>query len=321
MFSPFRQKPEYQALRIELRNRRTFRSKNRQLLRQGCYNLTTVWRHRLLYLHTGQLRDYVDYLSCRRAFGYPVTPRQHNKLMRYTLLPFPFRWLQAMYGIRAFRYQHLANLSDGSPDWRRRQQLNMQELSNTFIQRVQRAKSIIVVGNSASLNSSNSGSFIDSHEVVFRCNHCFAQPIAEQTTGKKISYWVIAPDCQTPLRLTPEQCCVLSGPEILGWIKSTKALQHLTGQNSTVQIPLAIWRELVIQLGAPPSSGLLILHWLFTLVTDKSVIQRIGFSAPEQFDQEHYHSILPAHKGSARHHWNMEWKLQETWFQSQLRLE
>ncbi|MBY0419395.1 MAG: glycosyltransferase family 29 protein, partial [Pararheinheimera sp.] len=183
------------------------------------------------------------------------------------------------------------------------------------------AKSMMVVGNGASLKNLAAGDFIDSHELVFRFNHCFDLPTDQQATGQKLSYWVIAPDCQTPLRLTPEYNCVLSGPEALSWIKNPESLQKLVGHKPLLQIPLQIWRELVLQLGAPPSSGLLILHWLFTLVTNKSVIHRIGFSTPEQFDPAHYHHVLPAHKGSARHHWNMEWTLLEKWFQSQLKSE
>jgi hypothetical protein len=321
MFSPFFQRPAYRHLTHELTNISEFRNRNQLLLRQGKYNLVTLWRHRKLQQHTGLLRDYVDYLSCRRAFGYSISLRQRMKLRSYTLFSTPFCWFQAMYGLRLFRYKQLSAQPDSKADWRHQQLNKMSKLTNQFIHQVQKAKSIIVVGNAAYSYHTDSAEFIDSHDLVFRFNHCFAQTHEPGVTGQKLSYWVIAPDCQTSLRLQPEHGCLLSGPEALGWIKTTQRVQQLVGSSDLLHIPLQIWRNLVHQLGAPPSSGLLILYWLFTLVEHEGVIHRIGFSTPEHCDQARYHHILQEHQGSTRHHWNMEWKLLEKWFQRQLKSE
>lgn len=321
MSSPFFHRPEYSHLTRELSNISEFRRKNQLLLRQAKYNLVTLWRHRMLQQHTGQLRDYVDYLSCRRAFGYGVSSRQRMKLHSYTLLPAPFCWFQAMFGLRLFRYHQLKDQPGSKADWRHQQLAKTEDLTHKFIHQVQKAKSIIVVGNAAYPYHADSAEFIDSHDLVFRFNHCFAHSQEPGITGQKISYWVIAPDCQTSLRLQPEHGCLLSGPEALDWVKTTQRIQKLVGPSDLLHIPLQIWRDLVHQLGAPPSSGLLILYWLFTLVPHDGVIRRIGFSAPEQLDTERYHHILPQHQGSTRHEWNMERKLLEKWFQRQLKSE
>jgi hypothetical protein len=82
-------------------------------------------------------------------------------------------------------------------------------------------------------------------------------------------------------------------------------------------VPLEHWRELVKQLQAPPSAGILFLTWLYALLGSWQFIKAVGFGYSEQTATSYHHAKLN-HTATNRHHWAAELALLKRWQQQGL---
>jgi hypothetical protein len=91
------------------------------------------------------------------------------------------------------------------------------------------------------------------------------------------------------------------------WIQSGSPL---------LSVPLSVWQELVAQLQAPPSAGLLTLLWLRHLAGTWHGIKATGFGYREGI----YHAHLPNHQPSRRHRWKQEIDVLSQWQEEGLQI-
>lgn len=270
-----------------------------------------LWTTRQRYKHSGALRHYIDYLDTRHALGFVPTPRQLVQLQRYGDAGLFFRFRHGLFGRRWTLYRIMLKGPEG---WRLQQYQQQSELVRQFLQRLQRATSIAVVGNSPELKGRALAQQIDQAELVIRFNQAFSSVTSLLDTGKRTSYWMVAPDFNTTEPIRPELGLLVSGAEPLLRLHQLKPLQQLAAAAPVMQVPLTIWRDLYQQLQAPPSAGLLMLGWLRQQAIPAEKITLYGFSRTDASEQHHYHHALPHHQPSTRHQWAKEAALLRSWY-------
>lgn len=270
-----------------------------------------LWTTRQRYKHSGALRFYIDYLDARHVLGFAPTPRQIMVLQQYGEPGLWFKLRHSLFGRRWTLYSILRN---GPAGWRLQQYQHQSELVGQFLQRLHRARSIAVVGNSPELKGRALAPQIDQAELVIRFNQAFSSATSRLDTGKRTSYWMVAPDFNTTEPIKPELGLLVSGAEPLLRLHLLKPLQQLAATAPVMQVPLTIWRDLYQQLQAPPSAGLLLLGWLHQQAIPAEKIKLYGFSRTDASQKPSYHHALPDHLPSGRHQWAKEAALLCRWY-------
>lgn len=191
-------------------------------------------------------------------------------------------------------------------------------LSNQQQIKAQEKTSIAVVGNSPSLLTHSHGQYIDSHDVVIRFNNAVLTDSYKRHTGEKTSLRIVSPNL---VKRTPHagmDALAISGINIFhGESGYWDCLANLPPHVKLAVFDQRIWYELVEQLSAPPSAGLLTLASLAKLPGVE--INAFGFSAEVQkkpksastdnsrfgysVGRNHYGDRKPA---SIRHNWELE---------------
>jgi hypothetical protein len=314
----FLQRPEYhhRCSIAQLRQQAQAQS------RQGHYNVATLWLFRRIWQYSNKGADYLAYVLFRRALGYSLTATKAQQLQRLNNLPLVLRLWQGVFGHRQrqlnnllaeYIYQQQQQLMQPAvlPDyrqqvflWRRSQQQWQQEL----IHWLERASSIKLIGNSPSLASSNAGEHIDNADIVIRFNRFQSKHTQIADSGSKLDIWIMAPDYQQTL---PDKLhwCLVSGPDIV-WQQQRWPQFSRQSPEKLLGIPLPYWRQLVRQLAAPPSAGLLVAHYFRQICApDKIALHGFGFdpTAPQ------YHYASPQHKAVSRHNWAGELTMIQQW--------
>ena len=178
------------------------------------------------------------------------------------------------------------------------------------------AGSICVVGNAANLIDSGLGTKIDGHETVVRFNQYLSESTEGSDIGEQTSAWVRAPNLrETKLRAQHPHWIVLSGADPIYQLRDWSTIVPLLQRGTQViTIPLEIWQQLVRELRAPPSAGVLFLAWAIKICGDPAAISVAGFQlqGPAR-NNEQYHHALRHHKGSTRHHWPAERAILRRW--------
>ncbi|CAK0755605.1 hypothetical protein CCP3SC5AM1_2110002 [Gammaproteobacteria bacterium] len=176
---------------------------------------------------------------------------------------------------------------------------------------------ICVVGNGASLRGFSLGAAIDANALVIRFNRCFGPDAAIEDIGQRINVWVVAPGYRGPA--TTAAWTVMTGPDMLYRLHNWQAVATVAAAGSPVlTVPLPVWRLLVRQLNAPPSSGVLLLAWLNWLLGSWRGISFVGIACGLDFAGR-YHVGLSAHVPVVRHDWDAEQRLVESWIAQGLR--
>lgn len=268
----------------------------RQQRMAGYYNIATLWLFRACWQQSGKLTDYIHYLAFRRDLGYPLSAKQHQRLVNWPhgliarcLWPLLNRHANRIKS-RLLRYTN--------PEQR--------QLAEQFQHYLAQHASIQIVGNSATLQNQQQGQNIDQAPLVLRFNRCFSEHTDVKDTGQKTDIWVCAPDFKH--QATSANWCILAGPDMLGWLST--APKVIADQPRVLSIPLTPWRLLVRTLAAPPSAGLLVLEWLSAIAPwCKRYV--IGFSYPKNTEQ--YHLADPHHNAVTRHNWLEEIQLLAHW--------
>lgn len=298
--------------------------------RAGHYNLTTLWWYRKLWLRTGKGYDYLAYLSFRRALGYPLNASKAAYLQRYLQNGITRLW-HRLFGHRLRQSHNLlaeyyyrpeqAALVAAVPQRYQRQvaywRAQQQHWHHQFTQYLQQAGKIHLVGNSPILAGSNNGATIDSADVVIRFNQYQSSHTQACDTGIKCNVWVMAPAFagEVPAKL---DWCLVSGPNMLWqqqrWPQLINPDLNVLSDLKLLSIPLANWRALVRQLAAPPSAGLLVIHFIASVINKPDCIHLSGFGYNSSTSQYHY--AKPDHHAVSRHNWQAEYQLLQDWQQS-----
>lgn len=179
------------------------------------------------------------------------------------------------------------------------------------------SNNICLVGNSASLLNKEMGDTIDKNRVVIRFNDYCTEEESSEQFGKSIDVWVRSPSFSVPQKLLNLNVSwtVISGPDIFYSLSDwSNTVKMFTGSERIITPPLAVWRELVIILDAPPSSGILTIAWIIKIVGAPKLVRVAGFqSSTKNIEENQYHYNSMTHKAGERHNWYSEKKLLNQW--------
>jgi hypothetical protein len=171
---------------------------------------------------------------------------------------------------------------------------------------------ICVVGNSGALRRAGAGEWIDRHALVVRFNRFSSADADPRDLGSKLDVWCMAPGFRgDPPPRAP--WIVVTGPDmqfrLLDWRNVKPAL---ASGSRVLTVPLAVWRNLVSELMAPPSAGLLVLAWLREITGSWRGVHAIGFGDAVGAGARCHHSD-PKQVAVARHNWAGERQVLMRW--------
>jgi hypothetical protein len=169
---------------------------------------------------------------------------------------------------------------------------------------------ICVVGNAGSLRGWGGGAVIDAHAVVVRFNHWHDTPVDRDDTGARADIWVVSPAYQGRV---PDGLAwaVVTGPDPHASLSRWPVPQALQRAGVPVlTVPLAVWRDLVLRLEAPPTAGVLMLAWLHALRGNWTDIGCVGVGTG---DAGKAHHIVSGARPGRRHAWLREQSLVKGW--------
>ncbi|PIE01274.1 MAG: hypothetical protein CSA79_00795 [Thiothrix nivea] len=178
---------------------------------------------------------------------------------------------------------------------------------------------ICVVGNAGNMKGALLGETIDQHDCVARFNTFSSPKTDEKDMGYKHDIWVITPGFQvTVLPKDFSGTVILTGPDVRYQLLNWSGVSAVVKRELTLlTTPLPVWQNLVRELTAPPSAGILFLAWLKVLLGSWSGVSVAGFSALNDVKKAYHHTDAK-HKPSARHNWLAEAALLRRWQQEGL---
>lgn len=276
----------------------------------GCYDLLTLWLFRAAWRRSRSASAWVDYLLFRRDLGYVVPERARGELAR--VLPcLDTRRARRVAGMLRETGGNAVIAVEGSADEALHRLQTLQgSWRKQFADALAQAGSVSVVGNAGWLQGAGLGQLIDASGMVVRFNRCWGPQPDAADLGCRLHVWVAAPGFAGP---APEgvDWIIVSGPDMrhrrADWRPLLPALEAGT---PVLTVPLAPWRDLVRELKAPPSAGLLCLRWFRDLLGGWETIIAIGFGdAPGR----PYHQADAGHRAVGRHNWNSERQVLEGW--------
>lgn len=163
---------------------------------------------------------------------------------------------------------------------------------------------IAVVGNAPDLLNKKQGKAIDNADLIVRFNQANTSDSLAIDVGRRIDLWVVSPGFIG--RRTPPSSHNQMLTSIEPLSRASLYWMHLAKQpaQSLSLINPGIWYQLVSELQAPPSAGLLALHTLKAFAPQASV-ECYGFSAlaTTEISDNHYGD---RGKASSRHNWPLE---------------
>ncbi len=166
---------------------------------------------------------------------------------------------------------------------------------------------IAVVGNAPSILNRKQGGAIDNADLVVRFNQINLSETWAVDVGTRTDLWVISPGFITHKLRASVHAQMLTSIHPLSrdsryWINLAKQPSR-----SLSLIEPRIWYELVNELKAPPSSGLLVLRTLNAIAPHANV-RCYGFSALATHGKSENH-YGDRHRASDRHNWLLEAQL------------
>lgn len=179
---------------------------------------------------------------------------------------------------------------------------------------------VCVVGNGANLLKAGLGPVIDAQAVVVRFNRFRGPSSTRADVGERIDVWVTAPgfDGTAPHGVP---WVVVTGPEMSFRLQDWRRFEAPVRAGAKVlTVPLEPWRELVGQLQAPPSAGLLFLAWARSLLGSWTYVRVVGFKGVNDAGARYHHvavNLAPA----TRHNWPAEQGVLQRWQQEGLNVE
>ena len=173
---------------------------------------------------------------------------------------------------------------------------------------------VCVVGNAGVMRYSVLGGIIDQHDCVVRFNTFSNERTDVDDMGRKHDIWVVTPAfCMKKIPAAFSGSIVLTGPDMLYRMLDWSGVQVFRELGlPLLTVPLPVWREMVRELAAPPSAGMLFLAWLKDILGSWIGVSVAGFSALTA-DEADYHYTDMKHVASSRHNWVGESVILRRW--------
>ncbi|MYM64711.1 glycosyltransferase family 29 protein [Pseudomaricurvus sp. HS19] len=173
------------------------------------------------------------------------------------------------------------------------------------------AMTIGVVGNSPCEIGQGKGEAIDSHDLIFRFNFSVAYDYA-QDYGRNTNYLVC--NVSNLSRLVSSAFppgLILAGPDFLDFPSNIGVLKQAVAQGVAPAIlPKSYFVELAELLGAAPSSGMLLVYFIFRMRGSFQGVNLFGISLTDQVsDQPGAANYFRKSRPSFRHNWPGEMRL------------
>lgn len=162
--------------------------------------------------------------------------------------------------------------------------------------------SIAIVGNSPSAAGLGAGEEIDQHDTVIRFNHASVENRFQPDYGTQTHVHVISPAYR--FGGNPPLCHTVAVSGVQPFHRPGKFWQHLASQQDHHYLTFdpSVWYDLVTQLEAPPSAGLLCASQCAQLRQQGVSVNLFGFGQSEQANN-HYSD---RDRKSERHNWAAE---------------
>ncbi|MFK7889191.1 MAG: glycosyltransferase family 29 protein [Granulosicoccus sp.] len=236
----------------------------------------------------------------------PITP-----LRAYLLSGFPLALVYLLEKQPERFSKKLRKLAEDALDLKcRSQQMSMAFMQSLAIEQ-NKSCTVAVVGNGPGVLERRDGAFIDDHDVVVRFNAAAITSAYQPHVGNKTDLWVVSPALPASEKDLPAKAIAISG--INPFAGRSKYWRTVRSRRiSTIaQFSADHWYELVNELAAPPSAGILLLKSL-ARYNSRLEINIFGFSRPvdlaSQTPGAHYSD---SRRGSTRHNWHSEAHLLE----------
>jgi hypothetical protein len=147
------------------------------------------------------------------------------------------------------------------------------------------AGSICVVGNAPAEVGRGLGNKIDSHALVIRFNNYSMEPAYWSDYGRKTDVWVRGSHYLNILRRTEERYAHTVIADDMYWRTPNGQDNLIDGMLFKRRIedaPRRLLTDLVLELGARPSSGIIILAWLKQILGTLDGVSVFGFALSDQ---------------------------------------
>lgn len=236
----------------------------------------------------------------------PITP-----LRAHLLSGFPLALAHLLENQPERLSTKLRKLAEDALDLRcRSQQMSMAFMQSLAIDQTKPC-TVAVVGNGPGVLEKRDGAFIDDHDVVVRFNAAAIDSAYQSHVGNKTDLWVVSPALPDSEKDLPAKAMAVSG--INPFAGRSRYWRSIVSRRirTIAQFNADHWYELVNELGAPPSAGILLLKSL-ARYNSRLEINIFGFSRPADLANQtpgaHYSDSRQA---SARHNWHSEAHLLE----------
>lgn len=283
----------------------------RQRRRVGKYDPRTLALCKAIFAWERSLDSLLLLQSFRRDLGLRLSPLARKQLRNREALP-PFAGAPSVHGMC---------VSDGLgsvpvieiPGARGVVWNGIARRTKDFEEELRTAarRGIAVVGNAPQLAGAGHGAKIDEAGFVVRFNQ-FATGAPD--FGKKTDVLVRSPSFEggAPLGCRWQ---VVSGADAVFRVRRDSLFAEWIAP-PTVGVALEVWRDLVRELEAPPSAGVLTLAWFHRILDSWKPLCGFGFG----FDIGQYHAGSKRFRPGKRHDWEGERRLLSKWKQQGLDL-
>lgn len=177
---------------------------------------------------------------------------------------------------------------------------------------VQNKGSICVVGNSPCEKGRENGQKIDEHAVVIRFNN-FSTSLRYATDyGTKCDVWSRLPGYSEIVHRTAFTPLMTITRDPLKWRIAdghNMAIEHMKRNAVLVATPIDVVWDLYAKCGAAPSSGLMTLAWIRSILGSLSGVSVYGFSLNDQKDGVTQYFMDRPRAGPSPHDWDSERKI------------
>jgi hypothetical protein len=169
--------------------------------------------------------------------------------------------------------------------------------------------SICVVGNSPCDIGRGLGPAIDDHAVVIRFNNFSTSPEHAQDYGTKCDVWCRSPSYRHVNRRSTFKPSLTIAVAPLQWrIENGQDMPiEYMGQNDPLDVaPVELVTATAVRCGAPPSSGLLTLAWIESILGGLDGVSSCGFALTDQENGLKHYFKNPERKKAPPHDWGRE---------------
>ena len=261
--------------------------------KRGVYTCHTLRLYYAAYLKNPTKRAYKEFCMFCRDLGYPLSLARYKKLQAYTKESSLIREYLGMPPSKNTLIKHIYSS----------QSLWLEEFS-TYVKN----KKVCIVGNAPLNKNMDFTKAIETYEIVIRFNNCCSN-MNDTNRGKKVDIWMSAPDIKTSISALWN---IVSGPNMIYKNANWKRFENtLENGGRILSTPLHIWKDMVQQLQAPPSAGILMIYWTHVIQNSFENITIVGFDIDNE--NKRYHHSDMNHQASSRHSWEKERELIKKW--------